>query len=239
MIKIQNLHKNYGSLEALKGISLNLHTGMVLGLVGPNACGKTTLMKCLLGLTQFSRGQVWVKGYDISQGTEYRRYVGYMPQNPDFPENLFVSEIFSMMEDLRGEAAPFKQELIQYFSLEDSLERPFGKLSGGTKQKVSVVLAFMFDVAVLVLDEPTVGLDPVSAAKFKDLVRKRAASNAAILIVSHVLSELEQVASDFAFVFEGKILASTSLRELKMRSENSSLDHAILEIFSGKYRVES
>lgn len=234
MISISALHKNYGSFEVLKGIDLNIQDGQVLGLVGPNACGKTTLMKCLLGLCHFSKGKVRIQNLDIENGTEYRKLVGYMPQNPDFPGNLQVQEILKMMEDLRGESAKFKNELIEYFSLEDSLDKAFEVLSGGTKQKVAAVLAFMFEVPVLILDEPTVGLDPVSGAKFKELVRERAKAGSTVIIVSHVLSELEQVATDIAFIFEGKVLAATSLDELRKKS--TDLEKAVMEIFEEKSR---
>lgn len=234
MISISALHKNYGNFEVLKGIDLSIEDGQVLGLVGPNACGKTTLMKCLLGLCHFSKGKVRIQNLDIKVGTEYRKLVGYMPQNPDFPENLRVREILKMMEDLRGESAKFKNELIEYFSLEDSLDKVFEVLSGGTKQKVAAVLAFMFEVPVLILDEPTVGLDPVSGAKFKELVRDRAKSGVTVIIVSHVLSELEQVATNIAFIFEGKVLAATSLDELRKKS--TDLENAVMEIFEEKSR---
>ncbi|MDD4974979.1 MAG: ABC transporter ATP-binding protein [Bacteriovorax sp.] len=240
MISISALHKSYGKYQVLKGIDLTIENGTVLGLVGPNACGKTTLMKCLLGLAHFSKGKVIIQNLDIEMGTEYRRMIGYMPQNPDFPGNLQVREILEMMEDLRGESAKFKNDLIEYFSLEDSLDKTFEVLSGGTKQKVAAVLAFMFEVPILILDEPTVGLDPVSGAKFKELVRTRAKSGATIIIVSHVLSELEQVATDIAFIFEGKVLATTSLFELKKKAGdsagNSSLENAVMEIFLEKSR---
>lgn len=236
MIAISGLQKHYGKLHILKGITLAANDGCVLGLVGPNACGKTTLMKCVLGLTHFSLGSIAVQGHDVKSGTEYRRLVGYMPQNPDFPPNLRVREVFKMMEDLHGAPATYREALIESFSLEDSLDKTFEVLSGGTKQKVAVVVAFMFERPVFILDEPTVGLDPVSAAQFKELVRERAKAGATVLIVSHVLSELEQVASEIAFIFEGTVLAVTSMEDLKNKSLNSSLDHAVIEIFSQKMR---
>lgn len=236
MISISALHKSYGNFQVLKGIDLTIQDGSVLGLVGPNACGKTTLMKCLLGLSHFSKGKVIIQDQDIEVGDEYRSMIGYMPQNPDFPGNLKVREILKMMEDLRGETAKFKNELIEYFSLNDSLDKTFEVLSGGTKQKVAAVLAFMFEVPILVLDEPTVGLDPVSGGKFKELVRLRAKSGATIIIVSHVLSELEQVATDIAFIFEGKVIAVTSLEDLKKKAADASLEKAVMEIFEDNTR---
>ena len=235
MISISALYKNYGHFQVLKGIDLTIQDGTVLGLVGPNACGKTTLMKCLLGLAHFSNGKIIIQDHNIEKGTEYRRLIGYMPQNPDFPGNLKVQEILKMMEDLRGNIAIFKDELIKYFSLEDTLEKTFEVLSGGTKQKVAAVLAFMFEVPILILDEPTVGLDPVSAGKFKELVRSRAKSGTTIIIVSHVLSELVQVVTDIAFIFEGKVLATTSLLELEQKS-GGSLEEAVMEIFQDATR---
>ena len=236
MILISELHKKYGKFKVLNGINLKVDKGMVLGLVGPNACGKTTLIKCLLGLSHYSTGKITIQDCDIQTGNEYRRLIGYMPQNPDFPGNLKVQEIFKMMEDLRGEPAKFKDHLIDYFSLEDSMEKKLEVLSGGTKQKVAAVLAFMFEVPILILDEPTVGLDPVAGSKFKELVRERAKSGTTIIIVSHVLSELEQVATDVSFIFDGKVLTTMSLDELKKKSIDSSLEKAVMEIFHEKNR---
>lgn len=234
MISISELHKKYGKLDVLKGINLTVNDGVVLGIVGPNACGKTTLIKCLLGLSHFSQGEVIIQNQNIKAGNDYRRLIGYMPQVPDFPSNLHVREILQMIEDLRGGPAKFKDHLIQYFSLEDSLDKKFEVLSGGTNQKVAAVLAFMFDVPLLILDEPTVGLDPVSGAKFKELVRQRSKSGATIIIVSHMINELEQIASDIAFIFEGKVFAVISREEIIRKSLHSNLEIAVMEIFKEK-----
>lgn len=239
MISIFDLHKNYGKFQVLKGINLTVASGSVLGLVGPNACGKTTLIKCLLGLVNFSQGKINIQNYDTKSGDHYKKMIGYMPQNPDFPKNLKIQEIFQMMADLRDQSPQFKDELIECFSLKKSLEKPFGVLSGGTKQKVASVSALMFDSPVLILDEPTVGLDPLSGAVFKEIVRQRAKKGAAIIIVSHVLSELEQVASDIAFIFEGKVFIKTSLEDLRKKSFDSSLERTVVEIFNERNREET
>lgn len=240
MISITDLHKSYKKIPVLAGVDLTVKEGSVLGLIGPNACGKTTLMKCILGLTHFKSGKITIENLDVGASVEYRKKIGYMPQNPDFPGNLKVKEIFDMMEDLRGITAKFKNQLIEYFSLEDSMEKAIEILSGGTKQKVAAVLAFMFEVPILILDEPTVGLDPLSGAKFKELVRARAKEGVTIIIISHVLSELEQVVSDLAFIFEGKVITTTSLLDLKNKAQastgDSSLEKEVMEIFKNNER---
>lgn len=240
MISITDLHKSYKKIPVLAGVDLTVKEGSVLGLIGPNACGKTTLMKCILGLTHFRNGKITIENLDVGASVEYRKKIGYMPQNPDFPGNLKVKEIFDMMEDLRGITAKFKNQLIEYFSLEDSMEKAIEILSGGTKQKVAAVLAFMFEVPILILDEPTVGLDPLSGAKFKELVRARAKEGVTIIIISHVLSELEQVVSDLAFIFEGKVITTTSLLDLKNKAQastgDSSLEKEVMEIFKNNER---
>jgi Cu-processing system ATP-binding protein len=230
MITVLNVEKRYKQVKALAGVSLTAHPGKVTGILGPNGCGKTTLIKSILGLVVPDGGEITVGGSTIAGTWSYRRETGYMPQAADFPGNLIVRELFDMLEDIRNTVATRRQELIDLFSLNDQLNRPFGVLSGGTKQKVAVVAAFMFDAKVLVLDEPTVGLDPVAATRLKGLISTAAKSGKTILLVTHMVSEIEQLVDDMIFLLEGKIRFSGTISSIKKTAQTDALDKAIVRL---------
>lgn len=217
MIELRGLSKNFGRIEAVKGVSLSIADGRITGLIGPNGCGKTTLIKCLLGLVVPDEGELLIGGESIRHDYSYRSRIGYMPQNPDFPENLSIGELLTMLEDIRSQAAPRKDELLESFALGQSMHRRFGELSGGNKQKVAAVAALMFDSPILILDEPTVGLDPVMAAKLKHVILADAQRGKAVLLVTHILSELEQLAHDMIFMLNGQTRYQGTLAELRNR----------------------
>ncbi len=230
MIKIRNLQKTFGQIRALKDVSLNLNPGQTLGLLGPNACGKSTLIKSILGLVMPDAGEIEVNGSSTKDGPAYRLSIGYLPQNPDFPSNLSIQELFLMMEDLRGIRASRKTELIETFQISDTLKRPFYNLSGGTKQKVGIILASMFDAPILIFDEPTAGLDPVSAQKFKAFVAAEASRQKTILLVSHILPEIQELVTHLTFLLDGSILYSGSLSEILSNSPSRNLEDAFIKM---------
>lgn len=235
MIRFSDVRKHYGARAVLNGVSLELTAGKITGLVGPNGCGKTTLIKCLLGLVIPDGGDIQLDGVSTLSGWEYRRHIGYMPQNPDFPSNLSIRELLNLLEDIRGEKAPLRDELIRLFGVASDLNRPFGVLSGGTKQKVATIAAFMFQPRVLILDEPTVGLDPISAIEFKNLTRKMANQGSAILLVSHIMSEMEQLADQLVFMLDGNVSFHGSAAELRARGGNSqNLEGAIVDLLRAR-----
>lgn len=230
MVRIEKLEKNYGKRKVLRGLDVAIRRGTITGIAGPNACGKTTLIKCLLGIVVPDGGSVVVEGRPVTSEWEYRRRIGYMPQYPDFPANLKVGELLAMLEDLRGNPAPRRRELMEYFELGSIADQGFGQLSGGTKQKVAAVAAFMFDAPLIVLDEPTAGLDPLSTLRFKDLLRREALSGKTILLVSHIMTEVDQLVEDMLFVIEGRAVYSGSLSELKSATGQDDLERAITEL---------
>lgn len=231
MIEIKALSKSFGSREVLKSVNLNIHAGAVTGIVGPNACGKTTLIKCLLGLVPPSAGEVWIDGVKTDSRGEFRRKIGYMPQTPTFPSRLRLRELLDMLENLRGEKAVSREELTAYFELSEVAEQFLDQLSGGTKQKVAAVVAFMFNAPVIILDEPTVGLDPVASVLFKDLVLKRAAEGATVVFVSHIMAEMETMARELAFLDEGGVVFTGLISELMARTGASHLERAVIHLF--------
>lgn len=231
MIDIRSLSKTYNSRKVLRNLNLTIKKGSVTGIVGPNACGKTTLIKCILGLVVPTSGELWIEGSRTDSRGDYRRKIGYMPQTPSYPGNLCLRELLDMLENLRGEIALSRKELVHYFALENILDQPLEQLSGGTRQKVAAVIAFMFEVPLVILDEPTVGLDPLAAAKFKEFVLKKAQQGTTIILVSHIMSEIQQLASEMAFINEGEIAFSGGLEDLLKQAGTSHLETAVNQLF--------
>jgi Cu-processing system ATP-binding protein len=234
MIEIRGVQKRFGRLPVLRGIDLTVERGRVTALVGPNAAGKTTLIKCVLGLVRPDAGTLTFGGEPIAGGSAYRARIGAMPQTASFPENLSAAELFRMLRDLRGAGAETDEELIDEFALGPMLHRPLKTLSGGTRQKVSAVIAFLFRPELLILDEPTAGLDPVSSSVLKDKILRERERGATFILTSHVMSELEELSDDVAFLLEGRIQYAGPAGALKMRSEQASLERALAWMMRGE-----
>jgi Cu-processing system ATP-binding protein len=201
---------------------------MVDGLIGQNGTGKTTLIKCILGLTQFHEGDIKIDGESILLSPEYRNKIGYMPQIGKYPENMRISQLFNMMKEIRH-ANSFDEELYELYQLDKIKHQYLGQLSGGTIQKVSASLAFLFNPQILVLDEPTAGLDPIASEILKDKINKEKAGKI-ILITSHILNDLDEIASHALFLQQGSLLFFKTLAELKEKSGHQKLGKTIAEI---------
>jgi Cu-processing system ATP-binding protein len=226
MIRITGLTKRFGALHVLRGLDLEIGEGRVTAIVGPNGAGKTTLMKAVLGLTRSDGGEILIDGERVADDPRYRSNVGYMPQIARFPENLAAAELIAMVRDLRGNDAPVDDDLIERFKLGDHLRKPLRTLSGGTRQKVNAVLAFLFCPSLLVLDEPTAGLDPVSSGILKDKILEVRDSGRPVI----VLSELDALADDIAFLVEGRVRYTGSVHDLKLATRQLSLERAIAQV---------
>jgi len=230
MIRIHGLTKRFGAVQVLRGIDLAIVPGRVTAIVGPNGAGKTTLMKTVLGLTRSDEGRILVDGEVVGDDPTYRAGIGYMPQIARFPENLSASDLIAMLRDLRGNVGTVDDELIARFNLESQLAKPFRALSGGTRQKVNAVLAFLFRPKLLVLDEPTSGLDPVSIAIIKDKILEVRNAGRTVIVTSHVLSDLDALADDIAFLIEGRVGFAGAVRDLKRATRQLSLERAIAQV---------
>lgn len=229
MIEVENLHKNYGRNEVLKGLDVTFNKGGIYAVLGPNGSGKTTLIKCLLGMVIPQKGEIHIDGVRIEGEWKYRQKINYLPQIAQFPGNLKVYELIRMIKDLRqipGEEAP----LIQRFQLEPFLDKKLNTLSGGTRQKVNIVLAFMFDSPLIVLDEPTTGLDPAAMIALKDLIRLENQKNKTVLITSHIMQFVEEIADQMVYLLEGKIYFKGAINDLKVKTGEDNFEHAIAAI---------
>lgn len=239
MLKIEGLRKRYGRLEVLRGLDVEIPAGRVTALVGPNAAGKTTLVKAVLGLVRPDGGRIDLDGLAINGDPTYRERIGYMPQHPAFPENLRVRELIRFIDALRGagpavDGVPFhrrpRDELLALFGLEGSLDKPLGTLSGGTLQRVNAAIAFRFDADLLILDEPTAGLDPLGRTRLKDLIRAERARGATLLITSHVLSELRDLADHLVYLVDGRKRFGGTTAELLRVTGTDDLERAVARL---------
>ncbi len=235
MISVRRIAKAYKNVQALQGVDLDFTPGLVTGVLGPNGCGKSTLIKAILGLVIPDQGEILMNGSNVNQLIDFKKHLGYMPQNSQFPGNLTSAEIFRMIEDIRGVTARRKEELIELFEIGPHLNKPAGELSGGTRQKASAVLALMFDPDILILDEPTVGLDPVAVVRLKALIKDFALKGKTVILVTHMLGEIEQLVQKMYFILEGRVKFSGSLDEIKARGGSDNLDEAVVKHMSGGY----
>lgn len=229
MIEIKNIEKSFGKLPVLQGIDITLEKGKIYAFLGPNGSGKTTLIKSILGLTQPDQGQIFIQGENIKNNWRYKSRIGYMPQIARFPENLNMTELFRMTKDIRKTTSD-EEKYLAYFNLEGARNKKLKNLSGGTKQKVNAVLAFMFNPDILIFDEPSVGLDPVAHLKLKDLMREERDRGKTILLTTHILSEVEELADEVIFLLEGKIYFKGTVPDLVQTQNESNLERAIAQL---------
>lgn len=232
MIDIRNITKSYGKFEVLKSVILEINEGQILTLMGPNGSGKTTLLKCLLGLVLPDSGEIFVNGINVRNNFEYRHKIGYMPQTAHFPENIKVSDVMQIIREIRGEKTAVDFEIFETFGIENFSQKKISALSQGMKQKVSASLTFMFDSEILILDEPTVGLDPLSAEFLKGKILKEKDKGKLILITTHILNEVKEMSDRLTFLLEGEVRVDR-LIEAKEKEENSN---GILEKFSDLFK---
>jgi Cu-processing system ATP-binding protein len=231
MILATNVTKKFGKLTALDNINLACNKGESIALIGPNGSGKTTFIKCLLGMVVPDSGFITFNKQNIKHDYKYRNLIGYMPQIGRFPENMKISQVIDMMKDIRKPfVSKLDEELIDSFGLRSMMDKRMRTLSGGTRQKVGAVLAFMFDPAVLILDEPTAGLDPVATEILKSKISKEKANGKLVLITSHVLSDLDDIITQIIYMQDGKLKFHKSFEQLKEDTGEVQLSKAIARI---------
>jgi Cu-processing system ATP-binding protein len=233
MIKFENINKSFGKLEVLQNISLNFEMGQSIAILGPNGSGKTTLIKSLLGMVIPDSGQILFDGKNIKNEFAYRSEIGYMPQIGNYPPNLKIAQLIDMMKDIRKgkkEGIIIDEEIIELFKLKEMYQKPLGTLSGGTKQKVSAALAFLFDPKVLILDEPTAGLDPLASELLKSKILEEKRKGKLIIITSHIMADLEELSTHVVYMQDSRIRLFKEMEILKEEFGEDRLSKIIAQI---------
>ena len=234
MIEIKELQKKFGKFEVLKNINLSCKKGECIALIGPNGCGKTTLIKSVLGMVLPDSGTIHFNGNSVLGDYLYREKIGYMPQIGRYPDNMTIGQIIEMIKKIRNSSDDLDEDLLHAFELEKMFDKQMRTLSGGTTQKVSAVLAFLFNPDVLILDEPTAGLDPLAAEVLKEKIIKEKEKGKLILITSHLLSELDDLITEIIFMQEGKVHFHQKVEELKTTTGEERISKAIASILKQK-----
>ena len=237
MIEIKNLTKKFNKFTALQDINLECKKGHSIAFIGPNGCGKTTLIKCILGLNVVESGNILVNGNSVKNDFLYREKIGYMPQIGKYPENMTIGQTIKMIQDNRKNVENIDTELLEAFELPKLYDKKMSTLSGGTTQKVSAVLAFMFHPEIIILDEPTAGLDPLASEILKNKIIKERKNGKLIIITSHLLSELDDMVNEIVFINEGKILVHQSVEDLKTETQQTKISDAITNILKNMRNV--
>jgi Cu-processing system ATP-binding protein len=238
MIKFENISKSFGKLEVLQNITLNLEMGQSVAILGPNGSGKTTLIKSLLGMVIPDSGQILFDGQNIKNEFAYRSEIGYMPQIGNYPPNLKIAQLIDMMKDIRKgkkEGIIIDEEIIELFKLKEMYQKPLGTLSGGTKQKVSAALAFLFDPKVLILDEPTAGLDPLASELLKNKILEEKRKGKLIIITSHIMADLEELSTHVVYMQEGKLKLFKELEDLRVEYGEERLGKIIAMLMKNNF----
>ena len=231
MIEIKNLTKKFNKFTALNQVNISFNDGHSVALIGPNGCGKTTLIKCILGLNVVEDGDILVNNESVKEHYLYRKNIGYMPQIGRYPENMTIAQTIQMIKDTRKVSEnELDTELLEAFELESIFDKKMRTLSGGTTQKVSAVLAFLFNPGIIILDEPTAGLDPLASEILKNKIIKEKNKGKLIIITSHLLSELDDIVSEIVFMNEGKVIVHQSVEELMNERKTEKISESIISI---------
>ena len=234
MIEIKNIYKKFGKLEVLNNINLSFKKGECIALIGPNGCGKTTLIKSILGMVIPTKGDIWFDEKSILKEFKYREKIGYMPQIGRYPDYMTVGQIIEMIKQIRKSEHILDEDLIKAFELEKIVDKQMRTLSGGTTQKVSATLAFLFNPDVLILDEPTAGLDPLASEILKDKIIKEKEKGKLILITSHLLSELDDLITQIIYMQEGTVHFHQTIADLLKSTNEQKISKAIAKILKNK-----
>ena len=230
MIEVRGVSKKFGKLEVLKDVSISCKSGQCIALIGPNGCGKTTLIKSILGMVLPDSGTMEFNEKSVFGDFLYRERIGYMPQIGRYPDTMTIGEIIEMVKKIRNSKETLDEDLYHAFGIEKMLHKQMRTLSGGTTQKISAVLAFLFNPDVLILDEPTAGLDPLASELLKDKIIKEKEKGKLIIITSHLLSELDDLISEIIFMQEGKVFFHKNVNELRKETQEDKISKAIAKI---------
>lgn len=239
MISVKNISKKFGKLQVLKDFNLEFQLGNSYALMGPNGSGKTTIIKTILGMVVPDSGEILVKDQPIKGSHTYRKDIGYMPQIGRYPGNMKIGQLFSMMKDIRPEIKNYDLDLVEAFELDQMKDKAMSTLSGGTRQKVSAALTFLFSPDILILDEPTAGLDPIAVEILKAKIKKERELGKLILITSHIMSDLEELTNQAVYIFEGEVYFNDTIENLKEITGESRFSPAIAKLMQWTLKKNS
>ena len=234
MIEVKNITKSFGKLLVLDHVNLQLQKGECIALIGPNGCGKTTLIKAILGMVLPNDGDIIFNGKSIKKDIQYREHIGYMPQIGRYPENMSIGQVLEMIKSIRNSSEALDLDLYDQFGIDKMLDKKMRTLSGGTTQKISATLAFLFKPQVLILDEPTAGLDPIAAEILKDKIIEAKNRGCLVLITSHLLSELEDIVSQIIFLQDGKLILHQNVEDLKTSTGQDTIARSIVHLLKAE-----
>lgn len=237
MLEIKNLTKKYGEKVAVDDLSLTVQNGQICAFIGHNGAGKTTTLKVIAGILNFEQGEIKIDGIDVKKNPmEAKRILAYLPDNPDLYEYLtgieylnFIANIFKMSENDR------KQKIEQYakrIGIFDALQNQISSYSHGMKQKLALVSALIHSPRLLLLDEPFVGLDPISSHEMKLIMQEMAQNGATIFYSTHVLDVAEKICNQVAIIKQGKLVVFGKMEEVKGMQ---SLENVFLELENDKH----
>jgi len=235
MIKIENLTKDYGNIKALLGVSLDIEKAETFAIVGPNGAGKTTLLNTIVGLVHPSGGKITVDNIEVSKNPkEIKKRIGYLPQRISFHENLSVLEVIEFYASLRGVNNSNLENVLSAVGILEQRNKKVGALSGGMLQRLALAQAIISDPPILILDEPTISLDPEGRIAFKKLIREEKSKGKTILLSSHILSYIEELADRIAILVRGKVVALDTLGGLRTRLKMGSILEVVIENLSSQ-----
>jgi len=229
MIEINGLNKFYGSNHVLRDINLHMGDPGIYAILGPNGSGKTTLLKSIIGLVNPKQGDIKVNGVSVTSTYAYRKEISYLPQIAKFPDNIRVWELIRLIKDIRGEDAD-ESELVEIFQVQGELKKRLRNLSGGTRQKINMILGFLFDTPCIILDEPTISLDPVSLAKFRQLISEKRDQGKIIIYTTHIMSLVAELSDQIILLLEGRVIFKGGYEEICSESGQSTLEEAIAKL---------
>lgn len=230
MISIIKARKQFAKLQVLDDVSIEFQSGECVALIGPNGCGKTTLIKSVLGMVIPDSGEILFQGKAVLNDESYRKHIGYMPQIGRYPQNMTIGQVIEMICDIRKPKLPLDEELMVEFELKKLYHKKMSTLSGGTTQKVSATLAFLFNPDVLILDEPTAGLDPISAEILKAKIIREKSKGKLILITSHILSELDDLITSLIYMQDGKVIFHKAIDAIRHESGEQRISKALARL---------
>lgn len=232
MLRIENLTKTYGEKRAVDNLSLHIAPGEIYGFIGHNGAGKTTTLKAVVGILQFDKGEVFIKGESIRKNPlAYKQKIAYIPDNPDLYEFMtgikflnFIADIFGVTEEKRQERI---RKYADLFEMTENLAQPIASYSHGMKQKLAIISAWIHEPKLIIMDEPFVGLDPKAAHILKQMMREICDEGGAIFFSTHVLEVAEKLCDKVAIIRNGQLIQSGTMQEVK---GDDSLEEVFLEL---------